>query len=53
MEEPAHKSRTLPWTAGNLPPDADLSMIGNIMRMGVDEGTAKGCDWKESKSVEQ
>ena len=41
MDEPAHKSRTLPWTAGNLPPDADLSMIGNIMRMGVDERTAK------------
>ena len=40
-DEPAHKSRTLPWTAGNLPPDADLSMIGSIMKMGVSEQTAR------------
>ena len=41
MDEPAHKSRTLPWTAGNLPPDADLTMIGSIVKMGVSEGIAR------------
>ena len=41
MDEPAHKSRTLPWTAGNLPPDADLTMVGSMVKLGVSEQVAR------------
>ena len=39
-DEPARKSQSLPWTAGNLPPDADLTVVGSIMQMGVSANIA-------------